>query len=112
MSPQGDYPLSDLALSRRLEGAEARSNAAFVEARAEVFPDSGAEWIEVAGASAMFDGVASPLTQTFGLGMLHLDLPTDFDAWRKLHLKDEWLRLINLSCNQRLSVLLGGGRSR
>jgi hypothetical protein len=62
-------PFSDLALSRRLERAEGRSNADFVEARAKFFPDSGAQWIEVAGAYAMFDGAGSPLTQTFGLGV-------------------------------------------
>lgn len=62
-------PFSDLALSRRLERAEGRSKADVVEARANLFPESGAEWIEVAGAYAMFDGVGSPLTQTFGLGV-------------------------------------------
>lgn len=41
----------------------------FVEARAKAFPESGAEWMEVAGAYAMYDGVESPLTQTFGLGL-------------------------------------------
>jgi len=60
---------SDLALSRRLERTEARANADFVEARARFFPDSGACWMECAGAYAMFDGVDSPLTQTFGLGV-------------------------------------------
>jgi len=66
-----EYPIlfSDLPLSRRLERAEGRGNADFVEARAKFFPESGAEWIEVAGAYAMFDGVGSPITQTFGLGM-------------------------------------------
>lgn len=34
-----------------------------------MFPDSSAEWIETAGAFAMFDGIESPLTQTFGLGI-------------------------------------------
>lgn len=63
------YALSDLALARRLERAEAKANADFVEARARFWPDSGATWIEVAGAYAMFDGVHSPCTQTFGLGM-------------------------------------------
>lgn len=63
------YPFSDLALSRRLERAEAQSNASFVEARAKFFPHSGAQWIEVAGAYAMFDTPSSPLTQTFGLGV-------------------------------------------
>jgi GNAT superfamily N-acetyltransferase len=66
---ESQYPFSDLALARRLERAEAKSNADFVEARAQLFPDSGAQWIEVAGAYAMFDGVRSPITQTFGLGM-------------------------------------------
>jgi len=63
------FPFSDLALARRLERAEARSNAEIVEARARLFPNSGARWIEVAGAYAMFDGVSSPCTQTFGLGL-------------------------------------------
>lgn len=64
-----DYPHSDIALARRLERAEASSNAAFVEARALLESGSGARWIDVAGAYAMFDGVGSPLTQTFGLGL-------------------------------------------
>lgn len=63
------FPLVDLSLAQRLERAEARSNAAFVEARAALFPNSGAQWIEVAGAFAMFDTTFSPLTQTFGLGV-------------------------------------------
>jgi hypothetical protein len=63
------FIFSDAALARRLERAEARSNADFVEARAMLFPESGARWIEVAGTYAMYDGAASPLTQTFGLGM-------------------------------------------
>lgn len=60
---------SDRNLSQKLERAEARANASFVEARAELAPERQAEWIEVAGAYAMFDGVESPLTQTFGLGV-------------------------------------------
>lgn len=60
---------SDLALSQRLERTEATACKEFVEARARYFPDSGACWIEVAGAYAMFDGVGSPITQTFGLGV-------------------------------------------
>src|SRR5438128_4477873 len=38
------YPLADLALARRLERAEAHANARFVEARARLFPSSGARW--------------------------------------------------------------------
>lgn len=60
---------SDRNLARRLERTEASANAAFVEARAKLFPASGAAWTEVAGAYAMFDGAQSPLTQTFGLGV-------------------------------------------
>ena len=63
------WPFADLALSQRLERAEAQSNMDFVEARAKAFPESRAQHIEVAGAHAMFDGVDSPLTQTFGLGI-------------------------------------------
>lgn len=60
---------SDKALSQQLEKTEARFNAAFVCSRLKMFPDAGAEWIEVDGTYAMFDGVNSPLTQTFGLGL-------------------------------------------
>ena len=64
-----NVPLVDLALSRRLERAEAHANRRFVESRARRVPDLGAAWIEAGGAYAMFDGVGSPLTQTFGLGV-------------------------------------------
>ncbi len=60
---------SDRELSKRIERAEARFNAAFVESRAKLFPQSGAQWIEVAGAYALFDGSQSPCTQTFALGL-------------------------------------------
>ncbi len=69
MTNEESFPFSDLSLSRRLEKAEGRSNLEFVEARAQVSPDSGACWIEAAGAYAMYDGAGSPLTQTFCLGM-------------------------------------------
>ena len=72
--------LVDHALSCRLERAEANANARFVEARARLFPDSGAEWIEVAGTYAMYDGPRSPCTQTFGLGMFQMPTPTDMEA--------------------------------
>jgi hypothetical protein len=60
---------SDLALARRLEGAEGHACAQFAEARHRLFPDSGSEWMECSGAYVVFDGIASPLTQTFGLGI-------------------------------------------
>jgi hypothetical protein len=70
---------ADKDLARKLERTEASSNAAFVEARAKLQPESGAAWIEVAGAYAMFDGVGSPLTQTFGLGVFETPTHTDLE---------------------------------
>lgn len=74
------YPLSDLTLARRLERCEAKANAAFVESRARLRPAVGATWIECAGAYAMFDGVGSPLTQTFGLGMFATPAASDLET--------------------------------
>ena len=71
--------LVDREFSQKLERTEARANVDFVETRERLFPGSGATWIEVGGAYAMFDGIGSPLTQTFGLGIFedaiaeHLD---------------------------------------
>jgi hypothetical protein len=69
----------DHALVRRLERAEAAANAAFVDSRAALEPDRGAAWMEVAGAYAMFDGPASPLTQTFGIGLFDPFLAPEFE---------------------------------
>lgn len=60
---------SDKILSQKLERTEAKANADFIEARKLLNPEMNAEWIEAGGAFAMFDGIESPLTQTFGLGM-------------------------------------------
>jgi hypothetical protein len=79
MSDAGGILFADLALARRLERAEALSNARFVEARARLFPERGACWISVAGAYAMFDGPSSPATQTFGLGMFQTPTAADLD---------------------------------
>lgn len=73
------YPFADVLLARRLENAEAHGNVLFIEARARTFPDSGAEWIEVAGTHAMFDGVDSPVSQTFGLGISQPITPADLE---------------------------------
>jgi len=73
------YPFADLALSRRLEMAEAYGNVEFVKARAKAFPESRATWIEVSGTRAMFDGPNSPVSQTFGLGILQPSTRKDLD---------------------------------
>jgi len=77
---ESSVPFADVALARRLERAEATSNARAVDARARVSPESGAAWIEVAGAFAMFDGPASPITQTFGLGIFQLPTIAELEA--------------------------------
>ena len=70
---------SDLPLARQLERTEASSNAALVETRARLYPASGAAWRSVGGAYALFDGPASPLTQTFGLGLYEETTADDLD---------------------------------
>ena len=62
-----DIVFADFVLSRRLEWAEGSACVQFAEARRRLFPESGAEWIESGGAYAVFDGVDSPSTQSFGL---------------------------------------------
>ncbi|MEP6922451.1 MAG: GNAT family N-acetyltransferase [bacterium] len=69
MSENALQLFADISLAKRLEKAEARSAAEFVEARTRAFPERAAQWIEVAGAYAMYDGAESPLTQTFCLGL-------------------------------------------
>lgn len=61
--------ITDRALARRLERCEGHANAAFVETRARLEPESGACMRAIGDALAMFDGVGSPITQTFGLGL-------------------------------------------
>lgn len=63
------FSFSDQTLARRLEKTEAQASTEFVEARASLSPGCGAQWVNIAGTYAMFDGVGSPITQTFGLGI-------------------------------------------
>ncbi len=70
---------SDRSLSQKLERTEAHANSDFVSTRACLDPASGARWIEVGGAYAMFDGAESPLTQTFGLGIFEETTPEHLD---------------------------------
>ncbi|HEX7317258.1 MAG TPA: GNAT family N-acetyltransferase [Pyrinomonadaceae bacterium] len=79
MVDEATFIFSDLNLSRRLERAEGRGCLDTVETRAVVEPESGACWTEVAGCYAMFDGVESPLTQTFCLGMFEAASDADLD---------------------------------
>lgn len=74
------YPITDMQLSRRLEGTEAAANIAFVDARARLEPRAGATHAVIAGVHAMFDGAKSPLTQTFGLGVLGVPSAAELDV--------------------------------
>lgn len=74
------FPFADIALARRLELTEGRGNAAFVDAQARRDPNSGAIWKVIGGTYAMFAGVGSPITQTFGLGVHAPLLETDLES--------------------------------
>ncbi len=71
---------SDLQLSQRLERAEGHACAQFALARRRLFPESGAACIECGGAYAVFDGIASPVTQSFGLGIFEDLTPVTLDT--------------------------------
>ncbi len=77
---------SDLAFSRRLERAEGHACARFADAHRHLFPASGAEWMECAGAYAVFNGVGSPATQTFGLGIFEELTAASLDAIERFFL--------------------------
>jgi hypothetical protein len=73
-------PFIDLALSRRLERAEGQACRAFADARGRLNPASGAASMECAGTYAVFDGINSPVTQTFGLGLFEEATPGALDG--------------------------------
>ena len=107
---------ANLALARRLERAEGYACLQFAEAQHRVFPDSGAEWMECAGAYAVFNGIDSPVSQTFGLGIFEdvtaasLDLIERFFFDRGSHVDHEVSPLagvaaLNLLCERRYRPL-------
>jgi GNAT superfamily N-acetyltransferase len=79
-------PSSDLALCRRLERTEGEACARYTDARGRLFPASGAKWIECSGTYAVFDGVESPATQTFGLGVFAPATPAVLENIEKFFL--------------------------
>lgn len=70
---------SDRTLSKRLERAEGFACIEFADARWRLFPESGSIWAEIAGALAAFDGIDSPITQSFGLGLCERLTPEALD---------------------------------
>jgi hypothetical protein len=83
--PQVQFSLH--ALSKRLERAEGHACRQFADARRRLFPESGAEWMECAGAYVVFDGIESPVTQTFGLGLFEGATPAGLDAIERFFLE-------------------------
>jgi GNAT superfamily N-acetyltransferase len=60
---------ADRELAKRLEAAEGYGCAQFADARKLLNPHSTSTRMDHAGTTVVFDGVDSPITQTFGLGM-------------------------------------------
>jgi GNAT superfamily N-acetyltransferase len=77
---------ADLELAKRLELTEGRSAIEFAEARRRLDPASGATWIECAGAYAIFDGIDSPITQCFGLGLFEALTSASLDTIERFFL--------------------------
>jgi len=100
---------ADRELACRLDRSEGLSSARFVEARRRLAPSSLADWIEVAGTYAMFDGPSSPLTQTFGLGLVaeatdaDLDRLESFFRERRAPVSHEVSPLAGVSLHDRLA---------
>lgn len=70
----------DLTLSRRLERTEGAIATTFPAVQQEVTPELGATWHDFDGTYAIFDGVTSPMTQTFGLGVFGAVTPETLSA--------------------------------
>lgn len=74
----------DLDLSRRLERTEGAVSTSFAPVKQRLVPECGAIWHDFGGTYAIFDGVDSPLTQTFGLGLFEATTPallSDIEAF-------------------------------
>lgn len=70
---------ADRELAKRLEAAEGYGCAEFADAQRRLNPGSPSTWMTCAGATVVFDGVDSPITQTFGLGLFDESTPEALD---------------------------------
>jgi GNAT superfamily N-acetyltransferase len=71
---------ADIALARRLEGAEAAGAAAAAGVLARLDPSAGATVLEAGGGVAAFLGVGSPLTHAMGVGVNGTVTTAELDA--------------------------------
>jgi len=65
----GQQLFADVALARRIEGADAAVGVESAEIHAKLHPEAESMAEAIAGGMAMFVGVGSPLTQAIGMGM-------------------------------------------
>jgi len=80
---------SDLSLAQRLERAEGFACAQYAVTRSKQFPYSNAEWMECGGAYAVFDGIDSPCTQTFCLGLFEELTEETLDSLERFFLRHD-----------------------
>jgi len=59
----------DLAMARRLESHEASSSVEHARVQAQLYPETGAAFLPVAGGYAVFCGHRSPLSWVYGIGL-------------------------------------------
>jgi GNAT superfamily N-acetyltransferase len=64
-----DTLFPDRALARRLESHEAWSSAAHARTQADLYPQTGAAVLPIAGGCAVYCGQRSPLSWAYGLGL-------------------------------------------
>lgn len=91
----------DILLAQQLERAEGMVAASFVEARQRLMPERNSEWRDFGGTYAMHDGLESPMTQTFGLGVHGPATPESLDEI------ELFFRARGVPVNHELSPLAG-----
>lgn len=80
---------ADRALAERLEGTVAVDMRRFARAARGLFPDSGAESIDLAGGVACYAGPGSPLNACFGVGFARPVSDDDIAALEEFYLGHE-----------------------
>ena len=79
----------DLALSRRIELAEAHAAVGAAEALAQLRPDSDVAVEKIAGGFAVYCGANSPVTQAVGLGLNGIVSSEEFDQLEAFYARRE-----------------------
>jgi hypothetical protein len=71
--------LTDHLLAQRLEGVEAQIAAEYAQTHLQLFPIARAAFETIAGGTAVFAGLNSPMTQAVGMGMNGITNPQAVD---------------------------------